>query len=225
MSYQITRPDADQLKFTSSKTGDHVLEDYLQDAELGGKTLKQLLVQAFDETTGLAITGATPQALLDTISYAQQAALSKDQAQDAATTATGASSAVINAISGERTAAAALTNKTVNAVVIIDRILIGNVAGAVSLDLTAQSTFDYVLTGNTTFSLGTLPTLATNEVQAFVVQVSQGVTAYAVTWNFAGIEWITTGGSAPIAPASNKTIEYIFTRTFFGIQGRKGSST
>ena len=48
MSYQITRPDADQIKITSAKTGEWVLEDYIQDAEIGNKTLAQLLVQIFD---------------------------------------------------------------------------------------------------------------------------------------------------------------------------------
>lgn len=48
MGYQITRPDADQLKFTSSKTGDWVLEDYLQAAEYGNFTLAQLLAKIFD---------------------------------------------------------------------------------------------------------------------------------------------------------------------------------
>ena len=52
MGYQITRPDADQLKFTSSKTGDWVLEEYLQNAEYGNKTLANLLSLLFNTTTG-----------------------------------------------------------------------------------------------------------------------------------------------------------------------------
>jgi microcystin-dependent protein len=48
MSSQITRPDSDQLKFTSSKTGDWILEDYLESAEIGNKTLSNLLSLIFD---------------------------------------------------------------------------------------------------------------------------------------------------------------------------------
>lgn len=48
MSYQVTRPDADQVKFTSSKTGDWTLEDYIQSAEYGNMTLAQLLGLIFN---------------------------------------------------------------------------------------------------------------------------------------------------------------------------------
>lgn len=49
MGYQITRPDTDQIKFTSSKTGNHILEEYLEDAEKGTKTLGELLDLLFNE--------------------------------------------------------------------------------------------------------------------------------------------------------------------------------
>lgn len=47
MVYELTRPDADQLKFKSNKTGDWVLDAYLESAELGNQTLAQLLLQIF----------------------------------------------------------------------------------------------------------------------------------------------------------------------------------
>jgi hypothetical protein len=69
MGYQVTRPDTDQLKFTSSKTGDWVLEDYLQAAELGNKTLSELLLEVWNAdgtlrtfTTNTALDAAVAQA-------------------------------------------------------------------------------------------------------------------------------------------------------------------
>jgi hypothetical protein len=51
--YQTTRPKGEQVLFTSSRTGDHVLDQYLEDAELGNKTLSELLLVLFDEDGGL----------------------------------------------------------------------------------------------------------------------------------------------------------------------------
>lgn len=53
MSYQFTRPDTDQIKLTSLKTGNHVLDDYIQNAELGNRTIAQLLTDLFDPDTGV----------------------------------------------------------------------------------------------------------------------------------------------------------------------------
>jgi uncharacterized membrane protein len=43
-----TRPTSEQLRFTSSKTGEHSLDTYMEDAEIGNVTLANLLSQAFD---------------------------------------------------------------------------------------------------------------------------------------------------------------------------------
>ena len=47
-----TRVPSEQLNFRSANTGAHLLDTYLEDAELGGLTLAQLLGKLFNETTG-----------------------------------------------------------------------------------------------------------------------------------------------------------------------------
>ena len=76
MGYQVTRPDTDQVKFTSSKTGDWVLEDYIQNAELGNMTIAQLLGLIFfsdgsfreslTATVGTVTTGAAGSSVIIT---------------------------------------------------------------------------------------------------------------------------------------------------------------
>lgn len=44
----ITRPTGEQLRFESSQTGSHVLDDYLESAEVGGRELGDLLGDIFD---------------------------------------------------------------------------------------------------------------------------------------------------------------------------------
>ncbi|MDG1416117.1 MAG: hypothetical protein P8R39_12250 [Alphaproteobacteria bacterium] len=51
-----TRPTSEQLRFTSSKTGEHSLDTYMENAEIGNTTLANLLSQAFD-TSGQFKTG------------------------------------------------------------------------------------------------------------------------------------------------------------------------
>ena len=51
-----TRPTSEQLRFTSSKTGEHSLDTYMENAEIGNTTLANLLAQAFD-TNGQYKTG------------------------------------------------------------------------------------------------------------------------------------------------------------------------
>jgi hypothetical protein len=46
----ITRPTGDQLLFESSKTGAHILDAYLEDAEKGPRTLGSLLADLFTDT-------------------------------------------------------------------------------------------------------------------------------------------------------------------------------
>lgn len=48
----ITRPSGDQLLFQSLFTGEHVLDTYLEDAEVGGRKLGTLLKDVFDGVTG-----------------------------------------------------------------------------------------------------------------------------------------------------------------------------
>lgn len=47
-----TRPTGEQLRFISTATGDHILDDYFEAAEIGGRTLADILSDLFDNTTG-----------------------------------------------------------------------------------------------------------------------------------------------------------------------------
>ena len=46
----ITRPTGDQLAFDSSANGVQVLDTYLENAELGGRSIGDLLADLFDNT-------------------------------------------------------------------------------------------------------------------------------------------------------------------------------
>jgi hypothetical protein len=100
-----------------------------------------------------------------------------------------------------------------------------NTQGAIAIDLSLASIFNLNLSGNvTSVQLTNTPALL-GRTLSFVVKIKQGATAYALTW-FPGITWLTTNGTAPAAPAANKTTEYIFTSTSLGVyEGRKGAST
>ena len=47
-----TRVPSEQLQFRSQNTGDHLLDTYLEDAEMGSLTLAQLMGKLFDAATG-----------------------------------------------------------------------------------------------------------------------------------------------------------------------------
>ena len=89
MGYQFTRPDTDQVKFTSEKTGEHLLETYLQDAELGNRTLAELLADLFNPSTGALIVNPTPEQITQSFENAA-AALASEQAAAAAQAASEA---------------------------------------------------------------------------------------------------------------------------------------
>lgn len=48
----INRPTGEQIRFTSAKTGDHILDSYMEMVERGTRTLYELLDDVFDPTTG-----------------------------------------------------------------------------------------------------------------------------------------------------------------------------
>lgn len=98
-------------------------------------------------------------------------------------------------------------------------------SGAITLNLQDGDIFDLPLSGNvTSMVLSNVPTLAATEEFTLVVRVSQGATAYTLAW-FTVASWLTAGGTAPAAPAANKTIEYVFTkRGTNGWIGRKGAA-
>lgn len=47
-----TRPIGEQLRFLSAKTGDHVLDSYLEHCEIGGRPVYDLLQEVFSDDTG-----------------------------------------------------------------------------------------------------------------------------------------------------------------------------
>jgi len=49
----ITAPTGEQLRFVSAKTGEHVLDTYLEAAEIGNRQLSDLLDDMFDTSTGV----------------------------------------------------------------------------------------------------------------------------------------------------------------------------
>lgn len=49
MANQFTRPSAEDLRFNSNATGEHILDLYLEACELGGKPLPELLAALFSE--------------------------------------------------------------------------------------------------------------------------------------------------------------------------------
>jgi len=49
----ITRPTSEQLRFVSSKTGEHILDTYMENAELGDRTIAQMLGDIFNASTGI----------------------------------------------------------------------------------------------------------------------------------------------------------------------------
>lgn len=118
-----------------------------------------------------------------------------------------------------------VTGTAVSMVSFIDKTVVNELAtGAVTLDLSQGAVFELTLTGNVVASLLNIPTLS-NETLGFVVRVTQGATAYSLTW-FSGITWLTIDGVAPDAPAAGKTIEYMFTtRNGTAFLGRKGAAT
>lgn len=107
----------------------------------------------------------------------------------------------------------------------VDKVYVNATAtGTVNLDLSAYTVFDLTLTGNTTLTFSNAPTLS-SESLTIVVRLTSGATGYSITW-FSGITWLTSGGTAPTAPAANKITEFVITSqngtTFLG---RKGAST
>ena len=46
----ITRPRGEQIVFSSSKTGEHSLDTYLESAEIGNKTINELLTQLYTDS-------------------------------------------------------------------------------------------------------------------------------------------------------------------------------
>tara|TARA_B100002019_G_scaffold166640_1_gene144066 strand:- start:6988 stop:7527 length:540 start_codon:yes stop_codon:yes gene_type:complete len=48
----LTKVPSEQLQFRSANTGDHLLDTYLEDAEIAGQRLDQLMAKLFNSTTG-----------------------------------------------------------------------------------------------------------------------------------------------------------------------------
>ena len=104
-----------------------------------------------------------------------------------------------------------------------DQVVVG--PGTQALNLSTHDYFNLLLDGDTTLTLTGVPSLTNSEYIGFVVNISQDIMPFSLTW-FNNITWLTTNGLAPNAPAANKTREYLFT-TVDGTNfiGRVGSGT
>lgn len=104
MGYQITRPDAEQLRFNSSTNGPIVLDDYLEAAELGGRALSALLLDLFN-SSGVLRTLATPAEVTAAINSAAAAAASQVAAynseQAAAASAASIAGGPVTSVAGK----------------------------------------------------------------------------------------------------------------------------
>jgi len=98
------------------------------------------------------------------------------------------------------------------------------VTGALALNIGTTGVFDLTLTGAATLSFSNLPTLSATESMIILIRVTQGATAFALTWP-SGITWIASGGVAPATPNAGKRTEYILTLEGGSLYGRKGAST
>lgn len=106
----------------------------------------------------------------------------------------------------------------------IEPLLKTNVTGAVSLDVGVSGFFNLTLTGNVTLTFANLPTLSATETLVVLVRANQGATAYGITFP-ASIVWMSSGGTAPGAPAASRSGEYLITFEGGQVFGRKGSGT
>jgi hypothetical protein len=82
--------------------------------------------------------------------------------------------------------------------------------GAVSLQVSSATVFEYTLTSNLTLSFTSLPSL-TGQSYSFVIRLITGATKFTVTWPGATIQWINTGGAAGETAAVGKMVEFVFT--------------
>jgi hypothetical protein len=79
--YQFTRPDAEQVRFTSSKTGSHALDLYMEDAEKGGRTLAALMGDVFNEF-GERLEYVVPQEVIEARAIGDEIAANRIAAAD-----------------------------------------------------------------------------------------------------------------------------------------------
>lgn len=94
MGYIVTRPDAEQLKFVSAKTGvERTIDEYLEAAERPGKSLPDMVNDLFDES-GVLRAVATPTDVATAVAKAAEASASAASA-DASAAAAAASAASI----------------------------------------------------------------------------------------------------------------------------------
>lgn len=105
----------------------------------------------------------------------------------------------------------------------IEPLNVANAAGAVALNVGAYGVFNLTLTAAAKLTLSNLPALSSSESMVLLVRISQGVTAYAITWP-GSIVWLTAGSIAPPTPNAGKRVEYILTIEGGTIYGRRGAS-
>ena len=89
-----------------------------------------------------------------------------------------------------------------------------DVSGTAALNCAAATHYNYKLTGATTLTIATMPSMSSfnDEMLSVVIRISQGSTANTLTW-FPGISWLTPDAGVPATPAANKTTEFLLTTT------------
>ncbi|WP_296262010.1 MULTISPECIES: hypothetical protein [unclassified Pseudomonas] len=105
----------------------------------------------------------------------------------------------------------------------IEPLSVNSAGGAIALDVGANGVFNLTLTAAATLSFANLPALTAAESMVILVRISQGATAYALTWP-SGVVWVSPGGVAPATPNAGKRSEFILTIEGATIYGRKGAS-
>jgi hypothetical protein len=153
-----TRPTGEQLRFRSAKTGDHILDDYLEAVEKGDRTLADLLSDIYDSDTGLF------RADIFEFRVAGPTGLLEFRVGDFADTSSGwrtTSVALLEIIDPEALPLASAANMhegTLNRLVTTDAIYSGSApvtltdAGTVTPDFTAGRNFTLTLGGNRTLA-------------------------------------------------------------------------
>ena len=82
--------------------------------------------------------------------------------------------------------------------------------GTVTLSLANTTYFDLTLTGNTTLVFSNIP-VPVNQIFSWVTKITMGGTLRTLT--YPTTTWLTTGGTAPSAPAVGKAMEIIWSTT------------
>lgn len=209
------------------------------DAKAGASlTAQQLMVPQINTSLAwigqqIASIGGYASTATDAANAASASATAADQSKTAAQAAASAaaSSAGLPSLAGNaRRPLAVLPNETGASwqtaikALYIEPMIKQSSGGAVSLNVGTSGLFDITMTANTTLSITNLPTLSATEMLVVVIRLTNGATAYSVTFP-AAWTWEIPGGLAISAPTAGKTVEVIVTFEGSTVVARQGSQT